>query len=389
MAYFNLCESQRQPSELEARQAAQDEVSFLQDPMAKKHTKQGAQAPNTKKPRDDWHTMFYGALELILDSKLFSYDFEHELTKEPLQIDAIIVKKLRDVESAVKIAKLFLRYNIIEFKGPGDYISIEDFYKVLAYAFLYRSTIKTASIREMTLTFVEKHYPMKLIKHLEEELNYRVEMKWPGIYYAFSGLFPFPIQLIVTKGLEDEENIWLRHLDKGLGVEELSEVLHAVYDDEKREAHTRYIKPLAQANMATVQEMSKMAELTFDEFMEDWVMNTPRVVEHVALRNGFIPAAVFEAERQKAAAERQKAEAERAAERQNAVAERQKAETERQKAAAEWQKAAAERQKAVAERQKTILKLHEKNWTDSEIAELMELDLKTIQTYIAGVADHA
>jgi hypothetical protein len=34
-------------------------------------------------------------------------------------------------------------------------------------------------------------------------------------------------------------------------------------------------------------------------FMEDWVMRTPRVVEHVALRNGFIPAAVFEAERQK------------------------------------------------------------------------------------------
>jgi hypothetical protein len=307
-------------------------------------TKQGAQqTSNTKQPRDDWHTMFYGALELILDSKLFSFQFEHELTKEPLQIDAIIVKKLLNVEAVAKIAKPFLGHNIIEFKGRGDYISIEDFYKVLAYAFLYRSTTKTASIRDMTLTFVERHYPVKLIKHLEKELGYRVEMKWPGIYYVFGG--SFPIQLIVTKALEDAENIWLRHLDKGLEVRELVAVLQAAYDEEKHEAHTRYIQPWAQANMTTLQELSKMAALTFDEFMEDWVMRTPRVVEHVALRNGFIPSAVFEAER---------------------VAERQKAEAER-----------------VAERQKTIQKLHKKGWTDTEIAEFMELDLKTILTYIA------
>jgi hypothetical protein len=312
-----------------------------------KRAKQGAQqTPDTKQPRDDWHTMFYGALELILDSKLFSYDFQHELTKEPLQIDAIIVKKLLNVEAVAKIAKLFLQYNIIEFKGRGDYISIEDFYKVLAYAYLYRSTTKTASIREMTLTFVEKHYPVKLIKHLEEELGYRVEMKWPGIYYVFGG--PFPVQLIETKALEDAENIWLRHLDKELDVEELSAVLHATYDEEKHEAHTRYIQPLLRANMATLQEVRKMAALTFDEFMEDWVMETPRVVESVARRNGFIPSAVFEAERQKAEAER-----------------------------------ATERQKAEAERQKTIQKLNKKGWTDTEIAEFMELDLKTIQSYIA------
>jgi hypothetical protein len=104
---------------------------------------------------------------------------------------------------------------------------------------------------------------VKLIKHLEKELGYRVEMKWPGIYYVFGR--PFPIQLIVTKALEDDENIWLRHLDKGLDVEELSAVLHAEYDDDKHEAHTRYIQPLAKANMATVQEMSK-TEIA--EFME-------------------------------------------------------------------------------------------------------------------------
>ncbi|MDR3303440.1 MAG: hypothetical protein LBS86_03415 [Treponema sp.] len=286
------------------------------------------QAPDKKRPRDDWHTMFYGALELILDSKLFSFNFQHELTKEPLEIDAIIVKKLRDVESAAKIAKLFLRDNIVEFKGPDDYVSIEDFYKMQAYANLYRSTTKTASIRDMTLTFVEKRYPLKLIKHLEEELSYRVELMWPGIYYVIGG--QFPVQLIETKRLEDVENIWLRHLDKRLGVKELAAVMTAEYDEEKHEAHTRYIQPLARANQATVQEASMMSERKFDEFMFDCLMKRPDLHESIIRKNGLIPAAVFE-----------------------------------------------------AERRKTIQKLNKKGFTDTEIAEVMELDLKTIHAYIA------
>jgi hypothetical protein len=138
----------------------------------KKHTKRGARpAPDTKRHVNDWHTMFYGALELILDSKLFSYQFQRSLTKGPLQIDAIIVKKLQDVEPTAKIAKLFLRDNIIEFKGPGDNMSVGDFYKVHAYAYLYRSITETASIREITLTFVERPYPEDTIKHLEDEVT--------------------------------------------------------------------------------------------------------------------------------------------------------------------------------------------------------------------------
>ncbi|MDR1325333.1 MAG: hypothetical protein LBK00_04770 [Treponema sp.] len=303
---------------------------------------------HSKEPRNDWHTMFYGALELILDSKLFSYQFQRELTKEPLQIDAIIVKKLRDVEPVEKIAKLFLRENIIEFKGPDDYLSVEDFYKVHAYAYLYRSTTKSALIKEMTLTFVEKRHPRNLIEHLEKELGYRVEWKWPGIYYVHGG--HFPVQLIETKLLEDSENIWLKHLDKGLGVEELATLLNAEYDAEKHEAHTRYIKPLVEANLITLQEVSRMATLSLDDILVDWAVRHPAIKERLARELGFIPLEVFEAERLKA--EQLKAEA------------------------------AAE-----AEQQKTIQKLNKKGWTDMEIAEFMELDLKTIQTYITTTED--
>ena len=357
---------------------------------------------HTKEPRNDWHTIFYGALELILDSKLFSYQFEHELTKEPLQIDAIIVKKLRDVEPVEKIAKLFLRENIIEFKGPDDYLSVEDFYKVHAYAYLYRAVTKSASIKEMTLTFVEKRHPCDLIDHLEKELGYRVERKWPGIYYVHGG--HFPVQLIETKLLEDAENIWLRHLDKELGVEELAALFHAEYDEEKHEAHTRYMQPLVEANFVTLQEASKMARVSLDDFLVEWAEGHPALKERLACKFGFISPEVFEAERLKAErqkaeerlkaeaeAERQKAERQKAeAERLRAEAEQLKAEAERLRAEAERLKAEAEtdeRLKAEAERQKTIQKLNKKGLTDMEIAEFMELDLKTIQTYIAITED--
>jgi hypothetical protein len=289
--------------------------------------------------------MFYGALELILDNKLFSYQFQRELSKKPLQIDAIIVKKLLDVEPTAKIAKLFLRDNIIEFKGPGDNITIEDFYKVHAYAHLYRSITKEASIREITLTFVERPYPEDMIKHLKNELGYTVEKKWPGIYYVTGG--QFPVQLIETKALEDAENIWLRHLDNELGAQELVAVMQAEYDEEKAEAHTRYIQPLAKANMAAVEEVSKMAEVTLDKFLENWAKGRPALLERLAKNNGFIPASVFEAERQKFADER--------------TADRQKAEADRQKAEAELKE----------ERLKTAQKLRQKGWTEAEIAEFI------------------
>jgi hypothetical protein len=321
--------------------------------MAKKkkqHTKQGAQpAPDTKRHVNDWHTMFYGALELILDNKLFSCQFQRELTKQPLQIDAIIVKKLQNVEPAAKIAKLFLRDNIIEFKGPGDHLTIEDFYKVQAYAHLYRSITEEASISEITLTFVERPYPRKLINHLKKDLKYTVEKQWPGIYYVTGG--QFPVQLIETKALEEAENIWLRHLSNRLGARELAELVDTKYDKEKYEAHTRYIQPLIKANMGAVEEMSNKKTVKMDEFLVDWAKRRPDIMERLVGDTGFIPPEVFEAERQKFEAERQKAE--------------------------------AERQKAEAERQKTIQKLNKMGLTDTQIAEAMELDLKTIQTYIA------
>jgi hypothetical protein len=261
-----------------------------------------------KKDIIDWHTMFYSALKLTLGDKLFTYTFEHSLTKEPLKIDVIIVKKLADVEPKALIAKLFLVENIVEFKGVGDYISIEDFYKIHAYAYLYRNTNPTSSIKEMTLTLVESRYPEKLIKHLKEELGYSVEEKWTGIYYVYGG--QFPVQIINTKALVPSDLAFLKNIDRKLSPEALDKMMRIPHDESQREAYVRYIDLLTSANPEALEEVNKMMLVEFSNRIDRLAQDDPEFAQAMPL----VSKAAFnrvDAERQRAEAERQKAEAER------------------------------------------------------------------------------
>jgi hypothetical protein len=88
------------------------------------------------------------------------------LTAEPLRIDIIIIKKLKDIQLTKNIATIFRIYNLVEYKSPTDYLSIADFYKVYGYACLYMS-LNEVSISDLTITFVTSRYPRKLITHLK------------------------------------------------------------------------------------------------------------------------------------------------------------------------------------------------------------------------------
>jgi hypothetical protein len=97
---------------------------------------------DTNKPRPEklkWHPAFLQAIQLELvdykDSLEFKY--EHQLTTEPLRIDLLIIKKPSDLAIDKNIARVFRTDNIVEYKSPGDYLSVKDFLKVYAYACLY------------------------------------------------------------------------------------------------------------------------------------------------------------------------------------------------------------------------------------------------------------
>lgn len=87
-----------------------------------------------------WHPAFCAAAELELLANCEELDFhrEYNLSKKPLQIDLLVVEKLDDVSIQNEIGWIFRRYNVIEYKSPGDGMTIDDFFKTIRYACIYK-----------------------------------------------------------------------------------------------------------------------------------------------------------------------------------------------------------------------------------------------------------
>jgi len=165
------------------------------EPESQSGKKTEAERESGKSDGIQWHPAFCNAIRLELadyESDL-SFVFEHPLTSGPLKIDVMIIKKAPGAVIEKNIARIFRGVNIVEYKSPADYVSERDFLKAYAYACLYASTEKDASIADMTLTFVGTRYPRALIEHLRNERGCAVEKKWPGVYNVSGD--PLPIQI--------------------------------------------------------------------------------------------------------------------------------------------------------------------------------------------------
>jgi hypothetical protein len=154
-----------------------------------------------------WHPGFYGALEYELrdyrDKLVF--ESEHELAKEPILMDVLIVKKEDDTEINNSIGRIFRRYNVIEYKSPDDELSLDQFYKTISYACLFKSLgnyVDEIKVTEISISIFRNSYPRELLKKLEK-LGAAVEERYPGVYYV-SGIISIPIQIVVTRALDDK-----------------------------------------------------------------------------------------------------------------------------------------------------------------------------------------
>nr|WP_289767525.1 hypothetical protein [uncultured Acetatifactor sp.] len=61
-----------------------------------------------------WHPGFYSAaeLELISNKDALAFEREYNLSKAPLRMDLLIIKKLADVRIENEIGRIFKRYNV-------------------------------------------------------------------------------------------------------------------------------------------------------------------------------------------------------------------------------------------------------------------------------------
>jgi hypothetical protein len=73
------------------------------------------------------------------------------LPPSPLRVDTVIIKKPPEIHIDKNFARIFKEFNLVEYKSPEDYLSINDFYKVYGYACLY-AALNNVSITGLTLT---------------------------------------------------------------------------------------------------------------------------------------------------------------------------------------------------------------------------------------------
>lgn len=152
-------------------------------------------------------------LELIKDKAKLNYTMEYCLSTKPLQIDLLIIKKVKNAKILNEIGQFFKQHNVCEYKSPEDELDIDVFFKVIAYALFYKSSgneVNAIDISDITVTFVRKRKPVKLFDDLKR-YNILFEQTSKGIYRV-KWSFPCDVQILVTGEMNPEEHIWLTSL---------------------------------------------------------------------------------------------------------------------------------------------------------------------------------
>ena len=233
--------------------------------------------PDGKQKTLRWHYGFYAGIQIEFGEESDQLDFRQEviLGTEPVRSDMIIIKKEPGRPIQKNIGRIFRRYNIIEYKSPDHSLTIADFYKVCAYAFLYKSLGKNkVMIEDMTISLFCSHYPRKLVKHLRKIWNFTFEKQSEGIYIVKGSVIP--IQIILLHLLPQEENIWLSSLTNRMEDITTAEKLAEAYEPHVNEPLYRQVMDLiVEANermfSREVKDMSEALAKIFEEVWKDRV----------------------------------------------------------------------------------------------------------------------
>lgn len=231
---------------------------------------------------NQWHPGFVAAMQMELADNREDLEFteEHNLSSKPLQIDLLVIKNNKNTVISNAIGKLFQRYNIIEYKSPDDEMGIDVFYKVNAYACLYKSSADKEnlySVEDITITLLRHNYPRTLMGHLRAE-GYTITEKEPGIY-EISGKTMFATQIIVSRELKEEEHIWLNALRRNISKETYKKLLlmiHALKGREREIYGEAVLEVVSHANNIRIEKWKEEAEMcaTLERIMapeiEEW-----------------------------------------------------------------------------------------------------------------------
>ena len=205
-----------------------------------------------KHSRVNWHEAASCAIRIELRdySDILEYMEEYILGKNSYRIDLLVIKKLTDQVIPKNIARIFGTFNLFEIKGVGSSLSMDAYYKTIGYAgLLIDQTGKKNqySSLDVSLSFLSCYYPRKLMKHLRNERNLDIEKISQGVYHINKETFS--IQIIVTKELPPEENLYLHFLTDRMWNGALAEKLTDDYKEhQEAEIYRRYLHQVMTAN---------------------------------------------------------------------------------------------------------------------------------------------
>ena len=168
--------------------------------------------------KTQWHPPFCAAIKLELKANKndLSFDSEHTLNTKPIQIDLLVIKKLKNTKIQNEIGRIFLQHNIFEYKSPEDELGIDAYFKTLAYTCLYKASAdKEDEIKasDITISLVREGLTETLIDWLEKN-GCNVTERYPGIFYICGEIVLFPTQLIISSRLNVKEHQWLKALTR-------------------------------------------------------------------------------------------------------------------------------------------------------------------------------
>ena len=223
--------------------------------------------------RIQWHPAFDASLQIELaeESEYLRFESEHLLSKKPLQIDILVIKKLKEIQIRKNLGQIFKTYNIVEYKSPDDSLCIDDFYKVYGYACIYKAEtgmVNEVSADEITLTFACYHYPREMLMRLKKERRLTVVQKDSGIYYL-EGDF-FPVQLILIPELSRTSNYWMQSLRNNLKAGgEIRKLIEQYERNKCSKLHQALVDAVMRANWEEAEAEKEMCEALKELFADE------------------------------------------------------------------------------------------------------------------------
>lgn len=212
-------------------------------------------------------------LQIQLESyrDILTFESEFVLNRQSRRIDCLITKKPGAPPIDAAIARNFRQYNLIDYKGLGESMSIINYYKVLSYAYSLPEHMGSSSVLDqLFIMLVTHYYPRNLIKHIQKKLPFAIEKIAPGMYDIHTE--PMPVQLVVLPQLSADEYMWLRcltnELTPGIPLQKLADS-YALHKEES--LYQKFMNAFIRANRIEKGAEISMCEALYELFADELI----------------------------------------------------------------------------------------------------------------------